>query len=389
MNICIVSQRYPYKDNMEFVFVKKLVDEWAKMGHHCTVITNFPIQVYMRRHIRYKPRYYKDEVAPGVYVNVYNPRTFSIPGIGLLNHLWGILEPQKAFDRHMKKLDIKFDFIYCHFFQPSVNAFVYAKRNEIPFFIATGESEIPPMIIPYNSFTLNDYKDYTSGVVAVSTKNKIESSNLGLADVSKCKIFPNGTNLAVFNRKDRKECRQNLGLPLDSFIVICVGYFSSRKGQERVLAAINKLNNPSIKAIFIGELAAIDGTDVDGENVLFKGSVPNTLIPDYLNASDVFCLPTQFEGCCNAVIEAMACGCAIISSDKSFNYDVLNHDNAILINPDNIDEIKNAIITLYNDADLRKKYSERAYEDSRRLSINQRAEGIMNFIVERLENAKM
>lgn len=365
---------------MEFVFVKKLVDEWAKMGHHCTVIADFPIQVYLRKHIQYKPKYYRDEVAPGVYVDVYNPRTFSIPGIGALNRFWGGLEPQRAFDRLMKKLDVKFDFIYCHFFQPSVNAFVYAKRNGIPFFVATGESEIPPLRIPYNGFTLKDYRDYTSGVIAVSSKNKNESSGLGIIDESKCEVFPNGTDLNVFEKKDRIECRKNLGLPLDAFIVICVGYFCSRKGQERVLTAINKLNAPSIKAVFLGKEAAIGGVAIEGENILYKGTVLNTEIPDYLNAADVFCLPTQFEGCCNAVIEAMACGCAIVSSDRPFNHDVLNDSNSILVDPDNVDEISEAIKKLYEDGNLRTTLADKALTDSQSLGIQQRAKNILKFI---------
>ena len=58
MNICIVTQRYPYNDNMEFVFVKKIVDEWAKMGHRCVVITDFSWTTYLRKRIDYKPLHY-------------------------------------------------------------------------------------------------------------------------------------------------------------------------------------------------------------------------------------------------------------------------------------------------------------------------------------------
>ncbi len=68
------------------------------------------------------------------------------------------------------------------------------------------------------------------------------------------------------------------------------------------------------------------------------------MIPNYICASDVFVLPTTAEGCCNAIIEAMGCGLPIVSSDRAFNYDILNEENSILVDPESVDEIDNAII---------------------------------------------
>lgn len=380
MNICIVSQRYPYQDNMEFVFVKKLVDEWAKMGHRCVVVTEMPWQVYLRKHIQYKPAYYRDEVAPGVFVDVYNPRSFNIPGAGKLNKVWSRYNPQNAFERLLKNLNIRFDFIYCHFFDASWKAFNYAKKNKIPFFVATGESTIPPFCIPNNSFTLDEYRGYTRGVIAVSSKNKEEATQMRLIDASKCKVFPNGTDLRIFTKLDKAECRRKLGYSESDFIISCVGYFCTRKGQNRVLAAIEKLNISNIKVLFIGKAAAIDGVVLESNRIISKGSVPNTELPLYLNASDVFCLPTRYEGCCNAVIEAMACGLPIVSSNRSFNYDILSKDNSILVEPDSINEIAEAIKILYENRITRAALAERAHHDSLNLDIHSRANNILKFI---------
>lgn len=380
MNICIISQRYPYKDNMEFVFVKKLVDEWAKLGHRCVVITSFPILVYARGRIKYKPAYYRDQINENTFVDIYNPRTLYIPKAGKMNVLFGSKSPIRVIENTIKKIGVKFDFIYCHFFQPSVNVFRYAVRNSIPFFVATGESRIPDLEIPFSAFTKEEYRNNTTGVIAVSSKNKAEAANKGLIESSKCHVFPNGTDLEVFRRKDKETCRRKLGIPNDVFIVICVGFFCNRKGQMRILSAINKLNTPNIKAIFLGSPTPLENIKLEGENVLFKGSVSNKLLPDFLNAADVFCLPTQDEGCCNAVIEAMACGCSIISSNRPFNYDVLNKSNSILVNPDDIDEISLAIKKLYINSELRVSLSNKAFEDSRALGIDQRATKILNYI---------
>ena len=98
------------------------------------------------------------------------------------------------------------------------------------------------------------------------------------------------------------------------------------------------------------------------------------------NAADVFVLPTQAEGCCNAIIEAMACGLPIISSNLPFNWDVLNDTNSIMINPDNVQEIADSIRELKDNPARREKMKVAALETAATLTIGQRAQNIIQFI---------
>lgn len=93
----------------------------------------------------------------------------------------------------------------------------------------------------------------------------------------------------------------------------------------------------------------------DIKNMLHCGTVPHEKVYMYLNASDVFVLPTLAEGLCNAILEALACGVPVISSDLPFNYDVLDDSCSILVNPKNKDEIYSAILRLKEDEELKKK----------------------------------
>ena len=111
-----------------------------------------------------------------------------------------------------------------------------------------------------------------------------------------------------------------------------------------------------------------------------KGTINHNELPDYLNAADVFVLPTLSEGCCNAMIEAMACGLPIISSDASFNWDVLHETNSLLIDPNSVSQIQDSILKLYNDKQLRNKLADGAIKSASCLTLKKRAERIISFI---------
>ena len=91
-------------------------------------------------------------------------------------------------------------------------------------------------------------------------------------------------------------------------------------------------------------------------------------------------LPTRAEGCCNAIIEALACGLPVISSNLPFNKDVLDNSCSILVDPDNIKEISNALKTLVTDYKLRTDLSYGSLEKSKELTISNRAKSIISFI---------
>ena len=118
----------------------------------------------------------------------------------------------------------------------------------------------------------------------------------------------------------------------------------------------------------------------DCKNILFCGSVPNDELHLYLNAADIFVLPTKGEGCCNAIIEALACGLPIISSDSPYNDDILNNDNSIRIDVDNVVQIAEAIERLRNDSKLRNKLASGAVASAKALDIDARAENILKFM---------
>ena len=70
----------------------------------------------------------------------------------------------------------------------------------------------------------------------------------------------------------------------------------------------------------------------------------------------------------------------LISSNLPFNKDVLDNSCSILVDPDNIKEISNALKTLVTDYKLRTDLSYGSLEKSKELTISNRAKSIISFI---------
>jgi len=372
MNICFLSYRFPGLHNKtDFVFVKKLVDEIARMGNHCYVLSPYNILYYRKRFER------KESYAVGRgSVTVYRPLYLSFSNLHIGSFFLSTFLYKQALKRAYRMMNFVPDVIYGHFWESAYNGYNFAKKNRIPLFVATGESEIRKM---FNfSINLSDFRDYVRGVICVSTKNLEESVELGLTSREKCIVCPNAVDTNVFHKLDKRECRKSLGFPQDSFIIVFLGWFNDRKGVLRVSKAISQVGG--VKSIFIGK----GELNPDCDGILFKGTLHHDDIPLYLNAADCFVLPTLHEGCCNAVIEAMSCGLPIVSSNLPFNWDVLDTSNSILVDPNNISEIASAISRLKETPSLRNKMELAALQKSQDLTISQRAKRIIDFIESKL-----
>lgn len=219
-------------------------------------------------------------------------------------------------------------------------------------------------------------------MVCVSTKNKDESVGYGLTTAEKCYVKPNAVNSKLFRKLDKKDCRTKLGIPEETFIVSFVGAFIPRKGTMRVSKAIENIKGKPVCSFFIGH----GEEDPQCDNILYKGKLPHEQIPLYLNASDVFVLPTQGEGCCNAIVEAMSCGLPVISSNLPFNWDILDKSNSIMIEPNDIQALSEAIIFLRDNESERLEMAESSLKKAQSLTIDQRASEIIGFIKSKMKS---
>ena len=373
MNICVISPSFPTAKTIDFVFVDQLCRAFADLGNQVTVIAPQSITKCLMRGVPISRVHSFYKTSNGNSVELYRPYTIT-SGNGRLKNLFKD-SYQKAVKRAFKRLKNKPDVCYGHFWGSIASVYPLAKAFDIPLFGASGEENVAQ----YANFTegfKKELREYMSGAISVSTKNQNECIELKLVGKAKSIVIPNAIDQKLFGKQDKSALRERHGLMSSDFVVAFVGQFVPRKGTLRLNEALKKLNDKDIKAIFMGSGA--ECPDYDG--IIFKGTVPHDKLPEYLGAADVFVLPTENEGCCNAIIEAMACGLPIISTDAAFNYDVLNSGNSIMIDCHSIEQIAESIKRLKDDEKLRASLAIGALKTASDLSIDKRAKRIIDFM---------
>ena len=375
--ICFILDWYPTKTNNGCVFAKHLICAIADQGFDCVVIAP-RIRNTSTEEVPYER---VDKTESGNSIRVYTPSYIHLGSrkqlmkISMNNHY-------KAVMKTIQKEKLHPDVMYGHFiYQCGLTAARVGQKLNVPAYCACGENSLrllknsEPYATGLKFCGWKEILGSLSGIISVSGYNKSLLLESGFVNSDMpIGVFPNGYNPNKFFQMDRQEARRQLNLPEDKFIVAFTGTFKESKGVRKLCAALDQLDD--VYSLFMGKGVK----QPDCKNILFCGSVPNDDLHLYLNSADVFVLPTKGEGCCNAIIEALACGLPVVSSDMAFNDDVLNTDNSIRIDVESIKAIADSIDKLCSDSEKRNRLASGAVKTTEALDINTRANNILRFM---------
>lgn len=386
-SITIIANNYPAPGHMMLVFVQQLVHAMIDQGVKVNVIACQSITHALVHREKLLPRHSKGMTEQGVEYDIYRPYTLSFGNSNLFECLTKWYN-RWSMESKLKKIDS--DVLYCHFWSSALTVYEHALANNYPLFVACGEGDdaLENMVKTMSKEGIARLAKAVTGVVSVSSENKRKCVRFNLAKEEDVEVFPNCVNTDVFHKMDVSDMKKKLGIKEDDFVISFVGGFIPRKGPDRIAQAVKNLNDPKIKVIFVGKPFAGYAYDFDCPGILYKGPLDHESLPEYVNCADVFVMPTQKEGCCNAIVEALAMGLPVISSDGSFNDDILDDKNSIRVDPNDIDALANAIRTLRNNKGLLKSMTDYSLSRHKEYTIGDRAKRILAFIQEQVNKVK-
>jgi len=124
------------------------------------------------------------------------------------------------------------------------------------------------------------------------------------------RIIPQGVDSAVFHPADKRRVRAELGLPLDTPIILLVNQGSWRD-YGLAMRTIKRLYGG---ALILGVGKGLQAENASRSHLLFVDHQPPEQIVAYYQASDVYLHPAAADTFPNVVLEALACGLPVVAT---------------------------------------------------------------------------
>ncbi|MFA5124392.1 MAG: glycosyltransferase family 4 protein [Patescibacteria group bacterium] len=266
---------------------------------------------------------------------------------------------------------------------------IYTREEQFGLFFKSSFLELHSLPATIKSYHRLFWRCFQRIVVLTDFIKSALASNGIAAD--KILIAPDGVDLAEFDLNiTATESRKKINLPLDKKLIVYTGHLYGWKGAQVLAEAARYLSNESL-VVFIGgtkeDVEAFKKKNVNSANVLILGHQPHKQIPFYLKAADVLVLPnsgqekiSQFYTSPLKLFEYLASGVPIVASNLPSLREILNDNNAILVEPDNSDLLAAGINRALTQRQLAENISRCARSDAEKYTWKKRAEKIVSFI---------
>lgn len=135
----------------------------------------------------------------------------------------------------------------------------------------------------------------------------------------------------------RMQIRNRLGLADSTQLILYVARLTAQKRPQMVVEILSRIRNKKYKCIIIGDgpeksslLLAIKKHNLN-EQIFFLGAQSNEVVMNYMDAADIFFLPSQYEGIALSIYEAMAKSLAIVGADTGGQKELVTEECGVLI----------------------------------------------------------
>lgn len=288
------------------------------------------------------------------------------------------------------------DVIDAHFGYPDgVGCVRVARALGLPVFITIRGSETEFLREPGISGQLVRALNAATGCISVSHSLRRVVAEHGV-DAEKVRVIPNAVDRDLFRPGPKEAARHELGIDPGTRLIVAVGHLVARKRHDVLIRAVHRLTrrHPSVMLAIIGgrvfershpeALQGLIGELGLASRVKLLGLLDQEVTSRWLRAADAFALATTREGCCNAVLEALATGTPVITTPVGDNANFVHEGlNGSIVPVGDVEAFERAL----GDA-LDRPWDQQAI--SRGLSVgnwNDVAERVFEYFTERLNGA--
>ena len=230
------------------------------------------------------------------------------------------------------------------------------------------------------------YCRFSDAFVAVS--NAVKADVVKHTGVDPRKVFPihNGFDPGLFqpvrDAERLRAVRQKYKLP-ERFILWC-GQIESRKNVARLLRAFARIKDDVPHQLVLAgeqrwstraELQVIQELRLE-DRVFFPGWIQHSDLPAVYSLADLFAFPSLYEGFGIPLIEAMACGCPVLTANTCAPPEVMD-GSGWLVDPLSVEDISAGMKRVLFDSELRAGMIAKGIERSKAFSWDQCAKQLL------------
>ena len=210
-----------------------------------------------------------------------------------------------------------------------------------------------------------------SAIIANSSNTKKILMGAGVHEKKICIIHP-GVNVHEFLDQENQGLEIRRRHKLSGPVLLTVGRLQRRKGQDMVIKALPEVKKifPSITYLIVGsgeEEAYLHNLCYEfgvADHVVFAGKIPDSELPAYYAACDIFVMPNRqigedIEGFGMVYLEAGAAGKPVIGGKSGGTQDAIVDDvTGVRVNGEDVKDVCNAIIAFLRDFQKAKRLGE-------------------------------
>lgn len=223
--------------------------------------------------------------------------------------------------------------------------------------------------------TLKLIKNRTDCIITDSENTKNDCINYLKIPEEKIEVIYLAADKRYTYLKNKDELKNELRSKYNIHepFILYVGTVESRKNVSLLIESFHKLKKQGIKhkLVLIGvhgygsaEIVELVNSLGLSKEVIFTGYVSDEDLVKFYNTADIFVYPSLYEGFGLTPLEAMACGCPVVSSNTSSLPEVVG-DAGILVNPHESNALTNEMYKLLTNNDLKRELSDKSLKRSR------------------------